>query len=239
VGTAYLWDESGREEVEAIDDQKPTAARSGHAMEPIQDPGPYNALLRARRTSFVYPWRALAPGPRDGSVFCPLLVVSVRKEHTAFCTSNGRFLSSLQSHLSVCSAPQACLFASLSLLCFHHVQRLLPDGTQCTYANSAMCWSPVLFHPPLQPQDRSSGRTGNPCLFPAPQHFLSRNAFCITMQFSSRKSIEWSDGNFIMSRILPERAQPSPSTKIEEAQLKVAKRFDMPVNACRPHDQSA
>jgi len=109
VETAYLWDESGPEEAEAIEDQKPTAARSGHVMEPIQDPGPYNALLHARRTSFVYPWRALAPGPCNGSVFCPLLVVSVRKEPLAFCTSYGRFLS------FVSAVPPLRVFSAASL----------------------------------------------------------------------------------------------------------------------------
>ena len=69
------------------------------------------------------------------------------------------------------------LFASLSLLCLHHAQRLLPDGTQCSYATPAMYRSPVRFHPPSQAQDRSFGRTGNPCLCCAPLHFSSRNAF--------------------------------------------------------------
>ena len=88
-------------------------------------------------------------------------------------------LSSLQSHLSVCSLPPACLSASLFLLCLHYAQRLLPDCTQCSYTTPAMCRSPVRFHPPSHAQDRPSGRTGNPCLFCASQHFSSRNAFLL------------------------------------------------------------
>ena len=55
-------------------------------------------------------------------------------------------VSSLQTRLSVCSAPKACLFASFSLQCLHP-QLPLPDCTQCSHANAAMYRSPVLFPP--------------------------------------------------------------------------------------------
>ena len=78
-------------------------------------------------------------------------------------------VSSLPSHLSVCSLPQACLLASLSLMYFHYAQLLLPCRTQCSYAAPAMYCSPVPFHPPSEAQDRSSGGTGSPCLICAPR----------------------------------------------------------------------
>ena len=67
-------------------------------------------------------------------------------------------LASLQSRLSVRSAPRACRFASLSLLCLHARSAATPMQ-RCI----------ALLH--------SSGGTGSPCLFCAPQHVSSRNAF--------------------------------------------------------------
>ena len=136
--------------------------------------------MHAKRN--FHPWRALAPVPYDGREFCTLLcallAVAAHTELWRFANHTVvSCLSSLRSHLSVCSLPQASLFASLSLVCLHHLQLLPPSCTQCTYASSAMYCSPVLFHPPSQAQDRSSGRTGNSCSFCAPQRFSSRNAF--------------------------------------------------------------
>ena len=37
-------------------------------------------------------------------------------------------------------------------MCLHHVQLLLRDCTQCTYANPAMSCFPVLFPPPHRPK---------------------------------------------------------------------------------------
>ena len=37
-------------------------------------------------------------------------------------------------------------------MCLPHVQLLLRDCTQCIYANPAMSWFPVLFHPPRRPK---------------------------------------------------------------------------------------
>ena len=93
--------------------------------------------MHAKRN--FHPWRALAPVPCDGREFCTLLAVAAHTELWRFANHTVvSCLSSLQSYLSVCSMPQASLFASLSLVCLHHLQLLLPSCTQCTYASSAM-----------------------------------------------------------------------------------------------------
>jgi hypothetical protein len=65
--------------------------------------------------------------------------------------------------------------------------------------------SPALFHPPSQARDRSSGRTGNPCLFCAPPHFSSRNAFWLPV---GTLSSSFDDGG---KRPLPHSTMPLSS----------------------------
>ena len=118
--------------------------------------------------SLVHPWRTFTPAPYKGRVFCtllcPLLAVAVHNELLAFCKPYGRFLPFISAAppLRVFNAA-SLFFASLSLLCLHRVQLLLPDCMQCSHANPAMYCFPVLLHPLSLAQDRSSGRTGNPC----------------------------------------------------------------------------
>jgi len=127
-------------------------------------PWPVKVAPPCTQNGLSHSWRTLAPDPYNGGVFGTPLAVAVQNELLAFCKPYGRFVPFISAAPPLRVFSAARLSFCIPLLDVPSPRPASPARLHAVHprqSSDLLC--SCALPSAAQAQDRSSGRTGNPC----------------------------------------------------------------------------